>query len=771
MSRRRWWTAGATLIMLPILALSIAIALVDPNNYKPVLIDAVQDATGRTLNLNGPLRLTRSLWPTIEASDVSFTNLPGGTRPDMARAERIEVALSLPALLWHRVEVTRLTLIGPDILFEQVNGISNWVFEPPGRPGSAPLVTPATPFELRVRTVHVQNGMVTWRLPARTKVVGLRSLDLHHHTDDAPLNLDAIMVYSDNQPFSFRASARQTAGLSDPWMTQLDFSAFDTVASAVGTMDLAGHFDLQVEARSGSLEKLNALLPEMRLPAMQRATLSTHLTNGPVPGDLPVVGATRLQFASADGGDRAPRLKLDAFDVSVPEPGGSATVAGTGRFKGQPFTLSGTVGVPLHPDGRGALPLDMKVMAAPDHGKSASGSLSLKGHVMLDTLSFHGLDAAATLHTPSLAALRPILSPRLPALSNVQFDGHLTIPASPDWVAFSGAKLLSDAGDVSGNGKVGVGGHLSLSAKLHSSKLDMDAMLTAFGIRSVPPAPRGSTTGPVISSTPLPWDAFRGPSIDATGGIDSLTFHNQVWSGVELGVRLKDGSLREGTVKLNLPDGPLTLSATADAAVEAVPVSLSVQAPGVPLALIAHYAGLPGQVTGSARVDARLSGQGSSMNHLAASLDGPVSLTVMGGQLSNAVLVDLASASLEALGVKVPPQGETALRCLGIVGSFSKGLGEFRTIVLETTYLSLKGVGLVDLVNERVGFKLNPVAQVSGSPVSVPVVVEGPFRAITGRLDATGLEKLGLLFNAWFGSVQQTACVDAGLASGHKSKP
>jgi hypothetical protein len=42
-----------------------------------------------------------------------------------------------------------------------------------------------------------------------------------------------------------------------------------------------------------------------------------------------------------------------------------------------------------------------------------------------------------------------------------------------------------------------------------------------------------------------------------------------------------------------------------------------------------------------------------------------------------------------------------------------------------------------------VAFKLHPLAQVSGSPVSVPVLVKGPCRAIQGRLDATGLDKLG----------------------------
>jgi hypothetical protein len=84
--------------------------------------------------------------------------------------------------------------------------------------------------------------------------------------------MDAVLVYSDNQPFRLQASAQPTAGFAGPWTTQLAFTAFDTVASAKGTMDLAAHYDLQVEATVGAMEKLNALLPEMQLPAVRSSS-------------------------------------------------------------------------------------------------------------------------------------------------------------------------------------------------------------------------------------------------------------------------------------------------------------------------------------------------------------------------------------------------------------------------------------------------------------------------------------------------------------------
>jgi uncharacterized protein involved in outer membrane biogenesis len=764
--RRAWWLAAVIILFgLPLLAAGAGIVLLDPNAYKSEIVEAVQNATGRTLTLNGPVRISGSLWPTIEVSDVTLANLPGGSRPDIARAERIEAQLSLPALLWHRIEVAKLTLVGPNILFEQVGNMPNWLFNPPREASSSIAVEPGSPFQLRIRNVSVRNGMVTWRLPARTKVVGIRALDLQHHEDDGPLHLDAVLVYSDNQPFTLRASAQPTAGMAGPWTTQLVFTAFDAVALAKGTTDLAGHYDLQVEATVGTMEKLNALLPEMQLPAVHRAKLSTHLTNGPVPGDLPVVGATQLHFDGADFGDRVPGLKLGVADVSLPTAGGLATVASVGQWMGQPFTLDGTFRMPIHPDGREILDLDLKARAAAGKGKAADGSLGLKGELTLNALRFSGLNAMATLRTPALAAFQPMLSRRLPALTGVQFEGRLSIPVGVGWIGFHDAKLLTDDGDLTGDGTIRLGAAVAVDAKLRSSKFNLGAILAAFGIDLAVPAIGVSTTGPVIPAMPLSWAALRGPAIDVTGDISELTFQDQVWQKVELALQLNGGHLQVGSVKVALPGGPLDMSVTADASADRVPVSVVVHAPSIPLALIARYAGLPGQVSGTMRLDARLQANGRSAHDLAASLDGTISASAIGGQLSNAAFIKLTSASLHALGIQVPAQGETTLRCLGLVGSSARGVGRFHTIALETTYLSLTGVGQIDLGQETVAFKLKPLVQISGSPVSVPVLVDGPFRAIEGRLDASGLDKLGLLIEAWFGGDHPETCSDTRITT------
>jgi len=206
--------------------------------------------------------------------------------------------------------------------------------------------------------------MVTLRLPTRTHVVGIRSLDQRHPAAGAPLDLTAVLVYSDNQPFSLRASARPTGSVADPWDTRLEFAAYNATLSAGGRMNLGGDYDLQVEGRVPELEKLNALLPALHLPSLHRMSISTHLSSGRMPGDLPVIGETRLQVGSADLGNRLPGLTLSTVDVSLPKAGGTATTSGAGRYTDTTFTFAGTFGLPDRLDGRFSTLVDLKSQMA-----------------------------------------------------------------------------------------------------------------------------------------------------------------------------------------------------------------------------------------------------------------------------------------------------------------------------------------------------------------------------------------------------------------------
>ena len=506
---------------------------------------------------------------------------------------------------------------------------------------------------------------------------------------------------------------------------------------------------------------MNLLLPEMALPALHGATLSTRLSNGPRPGDLPVIGTTHLTFDAANLNERVPGLSFGPTDLVLPAPGAEARITSQGRYRNTPFALEAKLAVPTHADGPVTVPFDLAV-----HAKAgAPAKLVLKGKLGLKTFRFARMDAAVDLQTPALADLRPVLGPRVPALTDVALTGTVSIPADKPTLQLKAARLSTEQGDLEGEGQFSFGPEFAMSGHWASNRLDLDALLDAFGIRLAAPSAPPTAGGPGVPAIPLPWASLHGTRVDLTGSAAKLSVSGENWRNVQFALRLQNDSLQVGPIKAASPAGPIEFSLTADAATRPGLVNLSLQAPAVPFSELARHFALPGTVGGTARITARLSGRGDTLRALAASLTGSVSSVAVNGAMTNAAFKRLAGPALDALGITVPQDGETKLRCLGLAGRFENGVGAFPTIALETTYLSLEGVGRVDLARETVALKLAPLAALAGSHVAVPVIVEGPFADIKARLDATGLEQLGLFVDALFGGDTATACAHAGLTS------
>jgi len=293
-----------------------------------------------------------------------------------------------------------------------------------------------------------------------------------------------------------------------------------------------------VEGRIPELEKLNALLPSLHLLRLHQISLSTHLTSGRMPGDLPVIGKTRLQAGSADLGDRLPGLTLSTVEVSLPKAGGAVTTSGAGRYADTTFTFAGTFELPEHLDGRFSTLIDLKArIAAGETQASASAdeSLALKGTLTLKSGSFDGLDATVGLRLPTLAASRSVLSRDLPAFTDGSLIGRLIIPADLGSLRLRGATLSAHELNVTGDVSIGLASPLALDGRLRATRLDMDALLAASRADWVASGARTPDRGgPVIPNTTLPWAMLRGKTIHLTASVDALTFGRQIWRDINL---------------------------------------------------------------------------------------------------------------------------------------------------------------------------------------------------------------------------------------------
>lgn len=105
--------------------------LINWNNYKPEIQQAVLDKTGRQLTIEGDINIR--LLPTPQASieKVHLSNLAGAKSKDFISVEEVQVQLALLPLLSKQVKVTALTIEQPSIWLETMaDGRASWQLKP-----------------------------------------------------------------------------------------------------------------------------------------------------------------------------------------------------------------------------------------------------------------------------------------------------------------------------------------------------------------------------------------------------------------------------------------------------------------------------------------------------------------------------------------------------------------------------------------------------------------------------------------------------------------
>src|SRR5712691_1712815 len=159
-------------VALVLLALAVVVAIFDPNRYKPEITAAVKDKTGRTLAIEGNLRLT--VFPSVGVA-VGKTSLsePDSSRT-FARIDEARMSLALLPLFSRKVVVDRVTLSGLTAdLVKHKDGKTNFddllnapgeAAAPPPRSKPAPKPAPrAGAVRLDIAGIEIRSSTVAWR--------------------------------------------------------------------------------------------------------------------------------------------------------------------------------------------------------------------------------------------------------------------------------------------------------------------------------------------------------------------------------------------------------------------------------------------------------------------------------------------------------------------------------------------------------------------------------------------------------------------------------
>ena len=595
--RRIAWAVAA--LLGPLLAAAVAAPwLVDVEAYKPALVQAVKDATGRELVIEGPMRLRMLPVPRVSAQSVHFANAPGAEGAQMLDVRWIGASPSWWALLRGDVEIGQLTLYQPTIVLEtDADGVPNWQFKP-GAGASQAAGAPAEGFHLAIGELRVVQGTLGYTNPQTRQTIKAEQVEATAQVrslqgplaisgkatvNGVPLSLDvsmserkadghdlafALQVLSGKLDFKGRISALDAKGelkghLAVTTGVLTDFIAaivraggqaipkFD--ASVAGRFTFDGGVELTptrlaitdfkmtmgAETASGTLAFEQSATPSLKgRVALPKIDLEKWLALLALPGAFqPAPPANK----TAPAKPASPSPFPAAMDVSL-----ALDVAEVVYRKGTVRDLAVAVeihkGVITVPQLRAVLPGDMRVQAT----VQPSGELSVTGPRLRETLAWLEIDPAG-----------------VPADKLQRLDLTGKLAATANGVQIADLVVELDGQRATGSGGVTFATPLALAATLQADRFDLDAYLPAAPAMA-PSAPLtplvgnaatpSAATAPVaiatlIPAAPPPPDPAT-PVLALKAKVAKLIFRKQTLGGIEADASVQGNLLKVNTFKV-----------------------------------------------------------------------------------------------------------------------------------------------------------------------------------------------------------------------------
>jgi len=411
--------AFALFFALLAIAAGVAYALFDAEAIKRQLAEQVAAKTGRTLNIDGEVRL--ALWPAVAVSAQGLSLSEADGKSEFAAIDSLRVAVAVLPLLAGRLEARELALDGLALtLVKRRDGSLNIDDLMATKPASAPAAgqasgdTGSSPMQLDIAGLALRNARFTWRDEIAGKTTKLSALDfstgrLQADSAAASLAVEALKLAvsgsSGEDRFDF-AIEMPSIRLSDKRL-QTPFTGRLAVHSPKLPMrslalPLSGKLAADLAKPSASLN-LDTRLDDSAI-ALQLAVerLSPLFFNFDLKVDqldidryLPPASQAGAGGAAGSQAPAATPEKAQAIDLSALDGLNFRGHVAIGRLQAQRIKVSALDARIAAANGR----LDVSPMSARLYGGSLDGALSVnaRGNVFNVRQKLAGIDIAPLL--------------------------------------------------------------------------------------------------------------------------------------------------------------------------------------------------------------------------------------------------------------------------------------------------------------------------------------------------------------------------------------
>lgn len=423
----------------------------------------------------------------------------------------------------------------------------------------------------------------------------------------------------------------------------------------------------------------------------------------------------RLQYLDAKG-------KTDIDIAVASRPAGKAGgrppigVEGSGRWKGNPFTLEGTAESPLElRDREQPYRIDLRAAAGATRAH-ARGNL-------LDPLRFRDFDLKLALSGQNMEDLYRLIGVALPPTPPYSLDGTLTrainSPSSSTWKYDGFSGTVGDS-DMAGFAHVTTGKRVFFKGDFRSQRLDFDDLAGFVG--AAPQAGGKENTNAelqalaakqaasprILPDTPYELDKLRAMDADVRLRATRLNAPSLPLDDMDAHLYLKDGVLRLEPLNFGVAGGDIRSTIRMNASESPIRTDADIKLRGLNLGKLIPDAKLTQDAIGKIGGDLNINGTGNSIAKMLGSANGDIAVGMGRGQISN-LLMELAGLDIaEALKFMVTKDRKVPIRCA--FGDFAvrDGIMDARAIAFDTTDTIIVGNGRISLRDETLDLRLRP---------------------------------------------------------------
>lgn len=528
-------------------------------------------------------------------------------------------------------------------------------------------------------------------------------------------------------------------------------SGFGRVERLEITFDPRALLDRQLSLTAIHLER-----PQFAIYAPPDGPANWLFPTSPEPSEPGQSAPLGLQIGrlSIFGGDvrfEAPQLKSDFRVILETLPGADPDapelhVRASGRYSGQPLYATFVGGALLSlRDATRPYPVLLTV-------SNGATRLRLQG-TLLDPIRLGGADLDLRFEGADLADLYPLTGVPLPPTAPYRVAGRFDFHQDERGPQFRFRKFTGTVGksDLSGDISVRTGGpRLKIEGDLRSRQVlfaDLGGLVGAApgeaDVAGQTAAQKRARAEQEASARLLPDEPINLPKIrvadfDIRYAAHRIRTHDTPFDDLSVHLRIVDGVLSLRPVRFGVGGGAIAANVLLDGTQERAHVQADADFRGVDFSKVMgalEYRG-SGKIDGRASLDAR----GNSVAELLGAGNGRVRLSMEGGDVS-ALLINLAgldfgNALLSALGIPSRAQ----LRCMIADFDMNKGLVQTDTLLMDTTEANVVGDGSVNLVDERIDYRVRtqPKTFNIGS-ISAPIHIGGTLKQPRIRPDASSL--------------------------------